>query len=131
MKNSQVLLMVILAVALALIVSMVGDFSSYQTFTTAEEKPGKEYQIIATLDTTAHKMEYNPIQDANRFIFYARDKEGQMRKVIFSGTKPQDFEKSEKLTMTGYMKDGEFRCNKILMKCPSKYEQDQVAIGEG
>ncbi len=130
MKKSNIFALVLIAVALGAILSMVGDFSSYETFKSAEEKPGKEFQIIGKLDTVNHTMKYDPIQDANRFEFYATDEAGITQKVIFSGTKPQDFERSEKLTMTGKMENGEFRCSKILMKCPSKYNTDQVAIGK-
>lgn len=130
MKKSNIFALVLIAVALGAILSMVGDFSSYETFKSAEEKPGKEFQIIGKLDTVNHAMKYDPIQDANRFEFYATDEAGITQKVIFSGTKPQDFERSEKLTMTGKMENGEFHCSKILMKCPSKYNTDQVAIGK-
>lgn len=118
-----------IAAAFGIIVSMVGDFSSMETFDTAAKKPGKEYQIIAVLDTLNYDMEYNPIQDPNRFVFYAKDEAGKTNKVVFTGAKPQDFERSEKLTMTGKMVDGHFRCREILMKCPSKYNTDQIAIG--
>lgn len=118
-----------IAAAFGIIVSMVGDFSSKETFDTAAKKPGKEYQIVAVLDTVNYEMEYNPIQDPNRFVFYAKDEAGKTSKVIFTGAKPQDFERSEKLTMTGKMEDGHFKCREILMKCPSKYNTDQIAIG--
>ncbi len=130
MKKSNIFAIIIIAVALAAIVSMVGDFSSYQTFATAESKPGKEYQIIAKLDTITSPMIYDPVKDPNRFEFYAKDEAGVSRKVVFTGAKPQDFERSEKLTMTGKMESGEFQCNKILMKCPSKYKNDQIVVGK-
>jgi cytochrome c-type biogenesis protein CcmE len=130
MKKSNIFALLIIAAALAGILSMVGDFSSYETFATAEAKPGREYQIIAKLDTLNSHMEYDPIKDPNRFVFYAKDESGMLKKVVFNGTKPQDFERSEKLTMTGAMKDGEFKCSKILMKCPSKYKNDQVVVGK-
>lgn len=130
MKKSNIFAIVLIAIALGAILSMVGDFSSYETFETAAEKPGKEFQIIGKLDTLNHELYYDPIKDPNRFEFYATDASGKINKVIFSGTKPQDFERSESLTMTGKMVNGEFRCSKILMKCPSKYNTDQVAIGQ-
>lgn len=129
MKTSNIVGLILIAVATAFILSRVGDFSSYQTFATAASKPGKEFQIIGQLDTVNHAMEYDPIKDPNHFIFYAKDEEGVLKKVRFNGTKPQDFERSERLTMTGSMQGDEFHCSKILMKCPSKYKTDQVAIG--
>lgn len=129
MKRSSIIALVVIAAVLAGIIGMVGDFSSYQTFATAEQKPGKEFQIIAKLDTSNFPMHYDPLTDPNHFTFYAKDESGVTRKIVFNGTKPQDFERSEKLTMTGKMEQGEFRCNTILMKCPSKYNDDQVAVG--
>lgn len=130
MKTSHIILLLIIAASLGLIVSMVGDFSTYQTFESASLKPEKEFQIIATLDTIGKPMEYNPIENPNRFSFYAKDENGKTSQVIFTGAKPQDFERSEKLTMKGKMKEGKFECREILMKCPSKYKTDQVAIGK-
>ncbi len=129
MKSTHIIILLLIAASFAIIVSMVGDFSTYQTFETAAEKPGKEFQIIAKLDTVNKKMEYDPIKDPNRFVFYAKDESGISQKVIFSGAKPQDFERSSKLTMTGSMEGETFKCREILMKCPSKYENDQIAIG--
>ncbi|QLH47167.1 MAG: cytochrome c maturation protein CcmE [Bacteroidota bacterium] len=130
MKKSNILGLVLVAAALAAIVAMVGDFSSYETFATAEQKPGKEFQIIGKLDTVNYKMQYDPIKDPNTFIFYAKDESGSTRQVQFTGPKPQDFERSERLTMTGKMEGGVFKCNNILMKCPSKYKTDQVVVGK-
>ena len=129
MKKINIVLLLVIAGTLAAIISMVGDFSSYQTFASAEEKPGKEFQIIAKLDTISNPMHYDPIKDPNHFTFYAKDESGLIKKVVFNGTKPQDFERSEKLTMTGKMENGEFRCNKILMKCPSKYNNYEIVVG--
>ena len=129
MKTSHIIILVVIAAAFGIIVSMVGDFSSKETFDTAAKKPGKEYQIVAVLDTINHGLEYDPITDPNKFVFYATDEAGKTSKVIFTGAKPQDFERSEKLTMTGKMEGEHFKCREILMKCPSKYNTDQIAIG--
>lgn len=49
-------------------------------------------------------MEYNPIENPNRFSFYAKDENGKTL-LIITGAKPQDFERSEKLTMKGKMEE--------------------------
>jgi cytochrome c-type biogenesis protein CcmE len=129
MKKSNIVLLVLIAVAIGVIVTVAGDFSTYETFATARQKEGKEFQIIGHLDTTK-VMHYDPIKDANLFSFYVKDKTGEIRRVIFYGTKPTDFEKAESVVLTGKMaENGEFKCSKILMKCPSKYKNDQVAMG--
>lgn len=118
----------VIAVCVAIVSMMVGDFSTYETFATSRSKPGKEIHVIGALDTTKN-MEYDPMVDANLFSFYMKDKSGEIRKVVFTGTKPTDFEKSTELVLTGMMEGNVFRCNKILMKCPSKYKEDQEVIG--
>ncbi len=73
-------------------------------------------------------MVYNPQQDANYFSFYMVDNKGKECKVEFTGSKPQDFERSEQIVLTGQMDNGAFHANKILMKCPSKYTKDLSLI---
>ncbi len=111
------------------LVSVFGDFSSYETFASAAKEPKKSYYIIGYLDTT-QGMQYDPKVDANHFTFFAKDKAGIKNKVIFNGEKPRDIEKSEQIVMMGYMDGDTFHCSKIQMKCPSKYKKDQVVVGK-
>lgn len=128
MKKAHIILIVLIAAAMAVIISSFSKFSTYETFASAAEKEGKSFVIIGKLDMN-RDMEYNPLEDANRFVFYAKDNNDKTHRVIFSGTKPTDFERSEQLVMTGYMKGNDFMCSKIQMKCPSKYENDQIVVG--
>ena len=128
MKKASILILVLIATAIGIVVGSYGKFSTYETFASAAEKPESTFHVVGYLDTTKGQQ-YDPIKDPNNFIFFAKDKKGAIHKVIFNGTKPQDFERSEQLVMTGYMKGDAFHCNKIQMKCPSKYENDQIVIG--
>jgi cytochrome c-type biogenesis protein CcmE len=48
--------------------------------------------------------------------------------VIYAAPKPQDFEKSEKIVLVGSMhSDKVFYCDKILLKCPSKYQEGKIS----
>ena len=58
------------------------------------------------------------------------DKEGLSQQVIYKDAKPQDFERSESLVVTGKSKDGVFHADQILMKCPSKYVEDEIEYVE-
>lgn len=128
MKKTQIVLLVLIMGAIAVLISVFGDFSSYETFASASKRPGKNYYVIGTLEK-GREMTYDPKVDANHFTFFAKDKSGKMNKVIFNGEKPRDIEKSEQIVMMGYA-DGEvFRCSRIQMKCPSKYKKDMVAVG--
>jgi cytochrome c-type biogenesis protein CcmE len=128
-KKASILILVLIATAIGIVVGSYGKFSTYETFASAAEKPESTFHVVGYLDTTK-SQQYDPVKDPNNFTFFAKDKKGATHKVIFNGTKPQDFERSEQLVMTGYMKDGNFHCNKIQMKCPSKYQNDQIVVGK-
>lgn len=128
-KLTHVILLVFIAVCIGIIVSSTFNFSSYENFTTASAKPNKEFHVIGTLVRDA-EMHYEPEVDPNYFSFFLADEEGNKEKVVFMGTKPQDFERSEQVVLVGKMKDGDFHASKILTKCPSKYVDDELETRE-
>ncbi len=128
MKKTSIILLLLIVVSLSVIVSVFADFSTYETFSSASKNPGKKYYVIGYLQKD-REMEYNPQKDANHFYFYAKDKAGNVSKVVFNGEKPRDIEKSEQIVMMGYLDGDTFRCSRIQMKCPSKYKKDMVAEG--
>jgi len=125
MKKTHIVLLVLVAAAVCIIVSMFGDFSTYETFASASKQPGKAFHVIGYLEKEK-TMEYDPRIDPNHFTFYAKDKAGKVNKVVFTGEKPRDIEKSEQIVMKGYIEGDAFHCTGIQMKCPSKYKKDQV-----
>ena len=126
MKRSSILGLVVIAVAIAVIISVTSKSSSYGTFTDAKKITG-ELSVVGHLDKQK-ALYYDAKKDANYFSFFVKDKKGQECKVVFIGTEPQDFEKSEQIVLTGQMVGGEFHASKILMKCPSKYTQDKIEV---
>ena len=57
-----------------------------------------------------------------------RDAKGEERKVVLLSEKPQDFEMSEQIVLTGKMKGEEFIASEVLLKCPSKYKDEEIYI---
>ena len=114
------------AVAIGLLTTAAEDMSTYATFEEAIQN-GKRVKIAGQL-AKDKEMYYNPEEDPNYFSFYIRDTEGEERKVVLLSEKPQDFELSEQIVLTGEMKDDEFIATDMLMKCPSKYKDEEVYI---
>jgi cytochrome c-type biogenesis protein CcmE len=98
----------------------VADSSTYASFKVAAANEGDEYHVVGKY-VKDKGIEYNPKQNANRCVFYLKDNENKEFKVIYNGAKPQDFEMSEQIVVTGKATAGVFIADKILMKCPSKY----------
>jgi len=128
MKKSSIFGLVVIAIAIAVIISVYSNSSTYGSFNDAE-KTNNELHVVGHLDKNK-ELFYDATKNANYFSFYMKDNKGEECKVVFGGTKPQDFERSEQIVLTGQMVGKEFRASKILMKCPSKYTQDKVEITE-
>ncbi|MCB0478261.1 MAG: cytochrome c maturation protein CcmE [Crocinitomicaceae bacterium] len=123
MKKSHIILLILLVVALGVVLSLVLNTANYETFKTAFEKTGEKVTVIGRLNLNKKVDESIP----NQLTFYMTDKDGVEKKVILSESKPQDFEKSEELVITGIAdKDSDtFMATHMLMKCPSKYKDNQ------
>lgn len=120
MKKTHIIGLVLIAIAIGAIFTTVQSSSTYETFNAAANNPSKEYHVVGQLEKDK-TMEYKPEENINLFTFYMKDKDGTEAKVHFMGTKPQDFEKSEQIVLIGKMGEDGFIASKILMKCPSKY----------
>jgi cytochrome c-type biogenesis protein CcmE len=126
MKKSSILGLVAIAIAIAVIISLYSSTSTYGSFSDAK-KTASELRIVGHLDKQK-ELHYDAAKDANYFSFYVKDKKGEECKVVFGGTKPQDFERSEQIVLTGQMIGNEFHASEILMKCPSKYTPDKIDV---
>lgn len=128
MKKSSILGIIVIALAIAMIIVIYTDSSTYSTFTEAK-KSETELYVVGVLNKEKD-LYYEPTVDANHFSFYMYDNDSTECKVVFRGSKPQDIERSEQIVLTGKMVGEEFHASKILMKCPSKYNEDQVEVIE-
>ncbi len=128
MKKSSIILIGIIAIAIAMILVIYTDSSTYSTFSEAKEKDTELY-VVGVLNKEK-ALHYDPVKDANHFSFYMYDKDSTECQVVFNGSKPQDIERSEQIVLTGKMEGNTFHASKILMKCPSKYNQDQMEVIE-
>ena len=138
MKITHIIALIVIAVAVGIIVSTAGDASTYVTFNEAEvmakDGDGKSIHVVGKLKKDLAGqilgMAYNPVIDANRFEFLLIDNNNREQKVVYSNPKPQDFDKSEQVVVIGQMQGNYFQCEKILMKCPSKYENGKFEVKE-
>jgi cytochrome c-type biogenesis protein CcmE len=123
MKPKYIIAIILIAVAIGAIISMYGDSSTYVDFKTAVASSDRDYHVIGTLNKEK-PLEYNPEKNVNLFSFYMLDSLGYEMKVLYHNTKPQDFERSEKIVIVGRaLSAQEFEASQILLKCPSKYTE--------
>lgn len=128
MKKIHIILLVLIAGAIAVLVSFLQTASTYDTIGTAMTKPGKFVHMIAKLDHS-QPVEYDAINNPNYLSFTAVDSLGKSVKVVYHNSKPDNLEVSERLVLKGAYEEkaGVFECKEIMMKCPSKYKDDMKA----
>ena len=126
MKKSHILAILVVAVAVGILISASKDVTTYANFEQAAEN-GDRVKLVGQL-VKDKPVEYNPEKDPNYLSFYLRDDAGEVRKVVLLAGKPQDFERSEQVVLTGQMQGDHFAASDMLLKCPSKYQDQEVYI---
>ncbi|MBN7810233.1 cytochrome c maturation protein CcmE [Algoriphagus sp. H41] len=133
MKKGHIIGLGIIAVAIVIIMSSIGDASSYESFGTAwemkEDGDDKAIHVVGQLkkDATGEVTGLEVGQDKTSFTFLLVDNEGTEQKVFYNEPVPADFQRSESVVVIGSYREKEiFVADKILMKCPSKYQETDV-----
>ncbi|TDB68185.1 cytochrome c maturation protein CcmE domain-containing protein [Arundinibacter roseus] len=138
MKKIHIFGIAVIAIAIAIIVSTAGDASTYVNFSQAEELAmngsNGSIHVVGKLKKDQQgqilDMAYKPELDPNYFVFTLLDNNNREQKVVYRSPKPQDFEKSEQVVVIGRMEKDHFEAEKILLKCPSKYNNEKLETTE-
>ncbi len=125
MNKKTILAIIALIAGIAIIVIGSKDVSTYKNFSDCVE--GQSVTVSGFLDLNKD-INYDPENSPNVFDFYMNDKNGTTKKVIVKQPKPQDFERTESIVVTGKMEGDVFLASEMLLKCPSKYKEDEIRI---
>ncbi len=136
MKKSHIIAIGVIAVAVAIIISTTGDAGAYLSFNEAQEMALEgnktEVHVVGQLkkDDAGHVMGIAPSMDKLSFTFLMVDENGTEQMVYYNEPMPADFMRSEQVVVIGkYAEEQVFVADKILMKCPSKYQEETVEAG--
>ena len=120
------LILALIAAGVIMLISASKDMSTYSTFEQVR-KTGEPAKVVGVL-AKDKPMYYDAEKNANLFKFYMTDQDGEVREVTLKAAKPRDFELSEQVVATGSFVGDEFVASSILMKCPSKYKNEEVLV---
>ena len=134
MKKIHIFGILIIAAAITIIMSTASDASVYVPFSEAQARAqdgdDTKVHVVGRLkkDAKGHivGMQYDPMIDPNYFSFVLVDTNRVEQQVVYYNPKPQDFDRSEQVVITGNMQGKTFVADKILLKCPSKYTENEV-----
>jgi cytochrome c-type biogenesis protein CcmE len=136
MKKTHIIALVVIAIAITMIISTIGDASTYASFKEAKEMAengdkGSIHvvgELIKGADGKPLGMKYEPSVDPNHFEFMMRDSLNNEELVVFKQPKPQDMDKSEKVVGHMDLNTKQFEAEQILLKCPSKYNNGELKV---
>lgn len=132
MKKSYIFGIIVIAAAIMMIVSTAGDASSYVSFKDAHDMAldgnNTKIHVVGQLkkSTEGEIVGLNPAEDKLSFTFMMVDENGIEQEVFYNEPMPADFKRSEQVVVIGAFQKGTFIADKILMKCPSKYQEETV-----
>jgi len=98
------------------------SISTYVNFDKAS-KMDNAHVVGAWVDS----KDYGFSMETKQFSFYMEDEAGNVRRVIYPSSKPNNFEQANQLVVIGEMKGDIFYANDMLMKCPSKYNDTDAS----
>ena len=116
-----------------LLIALILTFIGYAGWNLSESVT--PYVSIAEAETSKSNVQVKglldksiqPQQIDNDFNFVLKDEEsGQTMPVKYRGTKPDQFDSAYHVVAIGKYnaEDNSFHANKLLIKCPSKYEKE-------
>ena len=136
MKRSHIIGIVVIAIAIFVIISTAGDASTYVTFDEARAlfKSGsdKKVHVVGQLmkNESGEIVGVEPSQDKLTVTFLMVDNNQKTNKVFYNKPMPPDLKQSEQVVVIGQFKNDKFYANQILLKCPSKYEEESLQVSE-
>lgn len=129
MSRLNIVVILLVGILLAGLLSVFTQNSESVVFSRAFAEPGIEFKVSGTLDTE-YPVVYNPEVAVAETRFHMVDKAGEVREVILKESKPTGLEQSESIDLYGKVVDGQFVATDMLMKCPSKYNEDSHSLAE-
>lgn len=135
MKKTHILGIIVIGIAIMIIISTAGDASTYVSFDEAKElaDEGSDnlIHVVGKLkkDAEGNVQGVETSDDMLSFAFVMVDDKANEQRVIYNEPMPADFMRSEQVVVIGSYKKDYFVADKILMKCPSKYQEEQVQVG--
>ncbi|HLR33686.1 MAG TPA: cytochrome c maturation protein CcmE [Fodinibius sp.] len=99
--------------------------NSISTYVNFEQATGMNSAHV--VGTWEDSRDYGFSMETKQFSFYMKDEDGNVRRVIYPKSKPNNFEQATQLVVIGKAEGDIFYAEDMLMKCPSKYNETDGA----
>lgn len=108
--------------AALLLLNFGSQVSGYMNFEEAARTDAKAHVVGTWVEDEPTHYD----RTENVFTFHMRDEAGTVRQVHYHNPKPANFEEAEQVVVEGHSEGGAFVADDILVKCPSKYNDERA-----
>jgi len=124
MKKRHIIGIGIIAIVIIFsVVSFKSSLTPYVTFAQAKTISGS-VQVRGVLASEQMVM-----TDGGKAVkFKLLDEKGQEAIIVYKGTKPDGLEQATSIVAIGTYQNNQFIAEKLLVKCPSKYQSAQGSV---
>ena len=102
-------------------VSLKTSLTPYVSFVEAKSSP-QTVQVMGELEKSATHYDTT----AGLLYFTLKDKHGELLEVSYKGVRPGNFDQATQIVAIGNYKEKVFQADQLLVKCPSKYQGEEV-----
>ncbi len=134
MKKVHIFGIIVIALAVMIIIITAGDASTYVTFgqakIMAENGNNKKIHVVGELkkNVEGEVVGLRTSEDMLSVSFTMIDNDGREQQVYYNQPMPPDLKLSENVVVIGAYHKDLFIADKILLKCPSKYQENEIKI---
>tara|TARA_B100000459_G_C8447327_1_gene144311 strand:- start:146 stop:550 length:405 start_codon:yes stop_codon:yes gene_type:complete len=134
MKNTSALSLVFISIMIIIIITTFGDASTYVSFSEAKSLYSSgnisKIHVVGKLNKNSNDkiIGIKKGDDMLSFTFEMVDEKGKKENVFYGEPMPPDFLLSEQIVVIGSYNNNQFVADEILLKCPSKYTEENVKI---
>ncbi len=132
MKKSSIIGLIVIAIAVSVIISTSADASAYLTFNEAyelaENGKSKKIHVVGQLKKDIYGKPTGIQSAPNKLsvAFTLIDNNNQEQVVYYNEPMPADLLRSEQVVVVGNYQNDRFVADRIVLKCPSKYEETEL-----
>ena len=97
--------------------------SSFQSALTPYVSIAEAAKARGTVQVSGLLADAGAYDQSGNFIFTLKDDKNNTLKVIYAHPKPANFDQATGVVAIGHYEGGALRADSLLVKCPSKYEE--------
>ena len=130
MKQAYIIGLLVIGLALGFTLwAFSSAMTPYVTVAAAKQSDAPVQVRGKILRDAEHPPHYDKTHNALRF--WIEDPKGERIEVVYKGGKPEAFDEAVETAAHGMVKDGVFYSDKLVVKCPSKYEGNGTPYKKG